>query len=204
MTSLRVAAAAALGLLATASSARADDLGTPAALQYGAAFVAETRVRSGDVCPSKSEEPCILGSGGGLGLRVGHRTRGSLYLGGVYQFTKHDSSNILNLAILQQARFEARRYFGADDRLTPFVHAGAGVVAYGDEWRPETWGAGFAIGPALSLEVTPEVFAGIAPTYEVVFLRAWRDGAGQARPDGAAHFVGLSLTLEVRHAYARY
>lgn len=199
-----LAASIVLPLVLASAPAAADEPGTRDALQYGAAFVAETRVRSGDICPSGSREPCILGSGGGLALRAGHRTRDGLYLGGVYQFTKHDSSNILNLPILQQLRAEVRRYVWTGDRIAPFFHASGGLVAYGTEWKPETWGMGLSIGPGLSFEVTPEVFAGVTPAYRVIFLRAWKDGAGQERPDGVAHFLGLELTLEARRAYARY
>ena len=40
-------------------------------LQYGVAFAAETVASAGDVCQSTAVDPCILGSGGGLTVRVG-------------------------------------------------------------------------------------------------------------------------------------
>jgi hypothetical protein len=51
-------------------------------LQYGVALVAEAVVSAGDVCPAGAEAPCIFGSGGGLAVRVGYRSRGPWYASG--------------------------------------------------------------------------------------------------------------------------
>ena len=45
-------------------------------VQYGVSLHTLTLLDSGDVCPVNAKTPCIVGSGGGLGLRVGYRTRG--------------------------------------------------------------------------------------------------------------------------------
>lgn len=173
-------------------------------LQYGAAFTAETRVASGGACPKGESAPCILNSGGGIALRVGHRSQRGLYLGGAYEFSKHDSSNLLNLAILQQLRGEARRYLMSGERVAPYALAGLGVAAYGNEWSVDTWGAVGTVGIGVEYEVTREVFVGFVPAYRVFVLRSWQDKAGQDRPGGIAQFLGLELTLEVRSVFERW
>src|SRR5687767_10734860 len=80
-------------------------------LQYGLALAAEAVASPGGVCPPDSVNPCILGSGGGVGLRFGYRARDPWFVGGAYEFSRHESSNLLRLAILQQFRAEGRFYF---------------------------------------------------------------------------------------------
>ena len=174
-------------------------------LQYGAAFTVETRAASGGVCPTGATVPCILNSGGGVAVRVGKRWQEERwYLGGVYGFSKHDAQNILNLAILQQLRAELRRYLGSGTRLTPYVPFGAGLAAYGNEWSVDTYGGVATVGIGIEYEVTREVFLGLSPSYRAFWFRSWRDKAGQERPGGLAHFVGLELTMEVRSIFERW
>jgi opacity protein-like surface antigen len=173
-------------------------------LQYGAAFTAETRVASGGACPKGEAVPCILNSGGGIALRVGHRSQRGLYLGGAYEFSKHDSSNLLNLAILQQLRGEIRRYLTSGERMAPYALGGLGLAGYGNEWSVDTWGGVVNVGIGVEYEVTREVFIGLAPAYRVFVLRGWHDKAGQDRPGGIAQFLGLELTLEVRSVFERW
>lgn len=174
-------------------------------LQYGAAFTVETRAASGGVCPTGATVPCILNSGGGVAIRVGKRWQEEgWYVGGVYAFSKHDASNILNLAILQQLRAELRRYLARGTRLTPYVPFGAGLAAYGNEWSVDTYGGVATLGIGVEYEVTREVFLGLSPAYRAFWFRSWRDKAGQERPGGLAHFVGLELTMEVRSVFERW
>src|ERR1039457_6660085 len=81
-------------------------------LQYGVSFVAENVAWAADICPTTNNSnnyvPCILGSGFGATVRVGYRSRSPWYFGGAYEFSHHDSSNLLRLAILQQIRAEGR------------------------------------------------------------------------------------------------
>src|SRR6188508_1448540 len=50
-------------------------------LQYGVSLHTLTLLSSGAVCPERATTPCIVGSGGGLGWRLGYRARGPFYLG---------------------------------------------------------------------------------------------------------------------------
>lgn len=194
-------------MLATLSPlARADD-GPKSELdflQYGAGFVAETRVAKGKVCPSGAEEPCILGSGGGVILRAAHRHHHGYSLGGAYEFTKQDASNIINLPILQQIRFEGRWYFSQGTRTAPFLFAGVGAVGYGNEWGIETWGGVLTTGVGVAHECNREVFCGASLGYRGIALDAFRDKAGQQRPAGVSHFIAIELLLEVRTRYGRW
>src|SRR5512146_1690741 len=93
-------------------------------LQYGVSLHTLTRVNSGSVCPEGASAPCILGSGGGLGLRVGYRSRGPFYLGASFQLSRLNSSNLLRLGILQRLLAEGRYYFDRGNRLTPYLLGG--------------------------------------------------------------------------------
>ena len=178
--------------------------------QYGAALVGETVGSAADVCPtSTGSAPCILGSGGGLAIRVGYRSRGAWFLGGAYEFTRHDSSNLLRLAILQQLRGEARYYADQGTRLTPFVAFAAGGVLYGSEWGAETGGLVLSVGPGLEFQITQSTVIGFAPMYRALVLRSFVDSAGQPRADsffgfGLAHLIGLELVFEVRDPLPRW
>ena len=49
-------------------------------LQYGVAIASENVALAGDICPSKANAPCIIGSGLGATIRAGYRLRGPWYL----------------------------------------------------------------------------------------------------------------------------
>ncbi len=101
-------------------------------LQYGVSFATENVAWAADVCPSGvGNVPCILGPGFGATIRVGYRSRSPWYFGGAYEFSHHDSSNLLRLAILQQLRAESRYYFDQGARLTPYLLGGLGAMIYG-------------------------------------------------------------------------
>jgi hypothetical protein len=108
-------------------------------IQYGVALVLETAL-AGNVCPDDATSPCILGSGGGLGLRAGYRSRDPWFFGGAYEFSRQDSSNLIRLAILQQLRFEVRYYLDRGTRTTPFAAGALGGMLYGGEWSASTGG----------------------------------------------------------------
>lgn len=173
--------------------------------QYGAAIVSEGRARAGSICPDEAVVPCILGSGGGVVLRGGRRAApGTWYLGGAYEFSRHDAANLLRLPILQQARFEARYYFVPERQLGPYLIGAAGFAVYGPEWGIETYGPLGSLGVGLEVESARGVFLGAALAYRVMRLEGWRDRAGQDRPDAFAHFVALELTIETRTPVARW
>jgi hypothetical protein len=171
--------------------------------QLGFAVAAETVVSPGNVCPDDATAPCILGSGGGLAVRFGYRLGGPWYFGGSYEFSRHDSSNLLRLGILQQLRAEARYYFDRGDRATGFLAAGAGVHVYGSDWAASTGGGVATLGGGVELELSANAIVGCAVMYRLLVPRAFRDGAGEQRGDGLlgfglAHLVGLEFALEVR------
>lgn len=178
-------------------------------LQYGVALAAESVASAGDVCPKGATAPCILGSGGGLAVRVGYRSRGPWYVGGAYEFSRQDSANLLRLAILQQLRAETRFYFDKAQRLTPYWGAGLGAALYGDEWGTETGGVTTFIGGGLEFQITQSTVIGAALYYRPLLLRGWFDAAGQRRADqflgfGLAHLVALELVMELRDPLARW
>jgi hypothetical protein len=193
-------------------------------LQYGVALTGETVASAGQVCPSganedgnttgtassgASDEYCILGDGGGLLIRVGYRSRGPWYLGGAYEFSRQDSSNLLRLAILQQVRAELRVYLTRVTRVSPYLGASLGGAIYGNEWGLDTWGGVSGIGAGLATQVTPTIVLNIALNYRQLFLRRWTDGAGQVRATGPldfglAHIVALEFGFEIREPLSRW
>lgn len=172
-------------------------------LQIGAALLSESVTAAGGVCPDKAREACILGSGGGVALRGGRRFQSGIWAGGVYSFSRHDAANLIKLPILQQLRFEGRFYLRQGYRLTPYVVVGAGLGAYGSEWRAETFGPLATLGMGGEIELTQQVYAGVALSYRPLFLGDWVDSAGQSR-GGLAHIIGLELTLETRGPFERW
>ena len=204
-----------LGVVLSGASLAADEVPEPPPnsleyFQYGVAIAAETVGSAADVCPSGAGRvPCILGSGGGLAIRVAYRSRGPWLVGGAYEFSRHDSSNLLKLAILQQLRAEGRYYADRSTRLTPYVGAGAGLALYGPEWGAVTGGAVATLGGGLEFQITQSTVVGCAPMYRAFLLRGFQDSAGQRRADrylgfGLAHFVALELIFEVREPLPRW
>lgn len=147
--------------------------------------------------------PCILGSGGGIGLRLGTRREHIWYFGGGYQFTKHDSSNLLRLPILQQLRAEARRYFDEGTRVAPYMLGQIGAALYGGEWRVDTYGALIGVGAGVEYQFSREATIGVATAYHGMYFDGWVDRVGQPRNGGLAHFIGLEITLEARGRFKR-
>jgi opacity protein-like surface antigen len=190
--------------------------------QYGVAVALEKLLSGGDVCPApqvtmtptgteaaKKSTPCILGSGGGLAIRMGYRSRGPWYLGGAYEFTRMDSSNLLRLGVLQQLRAEGRYYLDEGNRLTPYGMLGFGGVFYGNEWNVASGGPMMSAGLGLEFQVTQSTVIGVALGYHGFLFHHWTDSTGQVRADkylgfGFAHTLGLELTLELRSPLARW
>lgn len=178
-------------------------------LQYGVAIVAETVASPGDVCPAGATAPCIFGSGGGLALRVGYRSRGPWYVGGAYESSRQDPSNLMRLAILQQLRAESRYYLDEGNRFTPYGTGGVGVALYGNEWGSDTGGVTTFLGVGFEFQLSRSAVVGAAAAYRPFLLRGWTDSAGQARANrylgfGLAHVVALELLVEVRDPLPRW
>ncbi|MDX2051573.1 MAG: hypothetical protein SFV15_04220 [Polyangiaceae bacterium] len=206
-----------LALALCASRANADPLeGEPTpppinteALHYGVAFALESIASGGNVCPAADgPSNCILGSGFGLGIRVGYRSRPWLFAG-VYEFSRQQSANLLRLAILQQLRGEARYYYEAGNRATTYVVGGLGPMVYGDEWGVESGGAVGSLGLGIEYEVSATTLVGAALAYRPLLFRSWTDDAGVRRANGAlgfgfAHSIALEVTFEQREVLPRW
>lgn len=176
--------------------------------QYGVSFATETAISPGATCPDPQTspvppKPCILGSGGGLAIRGGYRNPGAWYIGGAYEFTKMDSSNLYRLGIFQQLRGEMRYMLDIGYRASPYLQWGAGAVLYGNEWGAETGGGLLFAGLGVEIEVSRLAVVGFGFVYRPTLLAAWKDSAGQERPLGVAQFVGVDLILEVRTVLGR-
>ncbi len=178
-------------------------------LQYGVGLTTETVLAAADVCPPDSATPCILGSGLGPAIRVGYRSRGPWYVGGAYEFSRQESSNLLRLAILQQFRGEFRYYADEGTRLTPYAAGGLGAALYGSEWGTDTGGVTTYLGGGLEYQLSRTTVIGAGLAYRALLLRGWTDRSGQRRADhyvgfGLAHLLALELVLEVRDPLPRW
>jgi hypothetical protein len=202
----------ALWALGAPGVAKAEDRAARATehyLQYGVGFSAETVPWPGSICPDNAAAPCILKSGVGLVVRIGYRARGPFYLGGAYEFSRQESSNLLRLAILQQLRGEARYYLREDTRFTPYLAAAAGGALYGNEWGFDTGGIVAFLGAGFEFQVSGSTVVGAALGYRPLVFRRWKDSAGQVRADdlfgfGVAHLIAGELTFEVRNPLSRW
>jgi hypothetical protein len=178
-------------------------------LQYGAAFATEMAAGAGSICPATAVAPCILGSGVGLTLRMGYRTRGPLYVGGAYEFSRQDPSNLLRLAILQQLRGEARYYMLEGTRASPYLAGAFGGVLYGNEWGADTGGITAYLGGGVEFQISRTSVVGASLGYRPIAFRHWEDSAGQVRADalfgfGIGHLIAAELVFEVRDPLSRW
>jgi hypothetical protein len=178
-------------------------------MHFGVAVAFEPVLSPGHVCPADAQTPCIFGSGGGLAVRFGYRSRGAWFFAGAYEFSRQNAANLLRLPILQQLRAEIRRYFDRGKRLTPYATAALGAMAYGDEWGIETAGIAGGLGGGVEFEVSRTAVVGAAILYRPLAFRRWVDSAGQLRADGylgfgLAHVIGLELILALRDPLPRW
>ena len=208
-------AAAVAGVVAGLSSAaRADDAvatsvresfsAAPvphhAVLQCGGARAVEAVAAPGPMCSSAAN--CILGSGGGIAIRVGWRPSDYVYIGGAYEMSKQEPNQLYLLGILQQLRGEFRRYFPTGRETMPFALVGVGVHGYGNEWGIDTEGPSGTLGGGLEVELTRSLALELTLAYRPMFFRAWNDSSTVAphHDAGIAHFVGLEVALEAKDA----
>jgi hypothetical protein len=168
-------------------------------LQYGVAFTVEGVAAPGPIC-SEAVNPCILGSGAGITIRVGWRPTEDFYIGGAYEFSKQDPNKLYRLGILQQARGELRHYFPNGRSTAPFALVGLGLATYGNEWTVDTWGPAAALGGGVEVELSGKVALGVSLGYRPVYLHAFVDSSTLSHESGIAHFVGLELALEAQDA----
>ena len=166
-------------------------------VQYGVAITAEVVSAAGPICDNVSV-PCILGPGGGVAARLGWRGVGAWYLGGAYEFSKQDPNKLLRLAILQQARAEARYYFVSGRDTEPYLAAGLGIAGYGNEWGVDTWGPAGFLGLGLETQITRRTVVGVALAYRLLYFQQFTDTSGAPRSAGLAQLIGVDFVLEQR------
>jgi hypothetical protein len=168
-------------------------------LQYGVAFTVEGVAAPGPIC-SDPNAPCILGSGGGIAVRIGWRPTEDLYIGGAYELSKQEPNELYRLGILQQARAEARHYFRTGHRTRPFAMVGGGLAGYGNEWAIDTWGPSLAVGGGVELEVSGGVMFDAALIYRPIYFRSFVDSSTLSHEGGISHFICLELAVEAQEA----
>ncbi|MBX3227012.1 MAG: hypothetical protein KIT84_41195 [Labilithrix sp.] len=168
--------------------------------QYGVAFTTEQVVSPGPICDDPTQ-PCVLGAGGGLVIRGGWRSAGSLYLGGAYELTKQDPSKLYRIALLQQARAEARYYIQTYRVAEPYVTASLGAVGYGNEWKVDTYGPAGSLGVGIEYQVTQRTVVGLAASYRLAYFSRFVDTTKFEREGGVAQLFGIDLVLEQRDAF---
>ena len=164
-------------------------------IQYGVGLAAEVVGSPGPICPNVSN--CILGSGGGLDVRVGWRPVDRIYVGGAYEMSKQDPNQLYRLGILQQLRAEGRRYFPTGKEVAPFILVGAGASAYGNEWRVDTWGVNATLGGGLEAELGGAAIV-LSLAYRPMYFQAWADSSGIPHDSGIAHFFSLEASIEAK------
>ena len=168
-------------------------------IDYGISFMSEALLAAGGICKNGLKENCVLGGGAGLAFAAYYRAPG-YSLGAVYEVTFHDSSNIYQRGVLQQARAEWRirpRWLTFSDSFVAFLGLGAGVAGYGDNWAISTYGpsAHFMVGGEIDLGVKVALVVSIA--YRALYFKSFVDASGQERPTGVSHMLGLQLGIEL-------
>jgi hypothetical protein len=166
-------------------------------LQYGLAFTVEDVLSAGPICPTS---PCILGSGGGIAVRVGFRANERLYLGGTYELSKQEPNKLYLLGTLQQARAEGRWYFPTGHRTTPFVLAGAGLAGYGNEGDVDTWGPSVELGGGIEVQLSGGSLVALSLLYRPIYLRSFVDSSTSSHGSGIAQFMSLEIAVEAQDA----
>lgn len=167
-------------------------------VQYGAALAAELVASPGAICPSTSQSPCVIGSGGGLALRMGYRFHAPWYLGVSYEFSKQDAHKAIHVAMLQQLRSEARYYLPVRGAYVPFVTAGGGFVTYGSQFGIATLGGMAFFGAGLEIQLSPTSLFALIASYRPVVLTTWEDTTRAQRPTGLLSMIGLEVAFEQR------
>jgi hypothetical protein len=172
-------------------------------IQYGVAFTTEFVAQDSALCNSTSKVvQCLLGSGAGLVFpRVGWRSPGHWYLGGAYEFSKHDAGTVYLLPILQQLRAEARYYLFEGHVGTPFIEGSLGLAGYGNEWTVDSYGPAVSLAIGVEAQISRNTVVGGTLAYRAIHFSGFTDSAGTSRSDGFTQLVGLNILLEVRDPY---
>jgi hypothetical protein len=223
MRRLRIASTLALFLAARGASAEEatatseEEIASSAAvpppsharyIQYGVAFTGEfvgVLSSPGPMCDGavratgEHEPTCILGSGGGVAVRLGYRTPSAWYFGGALELSKQDPNKLYRLAILKQLRAEARYYFRPELQTQPFLTGGLGVAAYGNEFDvTDTFGPLASLGVGAETQISRQTVFVVDVAYRAVYFTRFTDTSGADRPAGIATILGIGLALEER------
>jgi hypothetical protein len=166
-------------------------------VQYGAALSAELVASAGAVCGEKASVPCVIGSGGGVGLRAGYRFHAPFYLGAAYEFSKQDAHKSLDLAILQQLRAETRTFLPLPGLYRPFLTVGAGVVGYGSQFGIDAVGGVGFVGFGLEVEFSRASIMSVILSYRPILLTNWRESTLLAS-SGVLSVIGFEVGFEER------
>ena len=171
----------------------------PNIFQFGIALAGKFALGS-PFCHSGAT--CVLGSGGGIAARFGHVFQNHWYVGGGYDFSKHDSSQLYRLAILQQVRIEGRYLYPLSKSwlLVPF--SAAGLAGYGNEWSVHTWGPALTLGVAVEAHVGGSV-VGLGLSWQGMYLQRFSDPGhdGAFFAAGVPQFMSLELRLEATERF---
>lgn len=169
---------------------------------YGIAVSGDFLVAPGALCRDDAA-PCILGSGGGLVLRGGYQSPGPWWIGGAYQFSTTDSSNLYRLGTLQQLRAEMRYVLDLGYRTSPYATWGIGGVVYGNEFGVETGGGTGFLGLGFEMQLSRLAMLGGAVYYQPMVFAGFEDTAGFTRDTGVAHYMRVELQVELRSELSR-
>ncbi len=170
-------------------------------MSYGAGATADILADSGAGC--REDTPCIFGNGGGLVVRGGYHSPGPWYVGGAYQISKTNSSNLYRLATLQQLRAEMRYTLQMDFRTSPYATWGIGGVTYGNEWGVETGGGTAFLGLGFESQLSRLASIGLAFHYQPMVFAGFTDTADFDRDPGMVQYLRLELKLEIRSEVSR-
>ncbi|MGZ3449564.1 MAG: hypothetical protein ACXVEF_08180 [Polyangiales bacterium] len=168
-------------------------------LTFGFSFLSEGLLATGNVCPKSASEKCVLGSGGGISFSGALRTP-TYSLGAAYAATFHDSNNIYQRGVVQEARGEFRfrpREWTIGESINPFIGTGAGLAMFGDNWQVATIGLAGHGSVGVEFDLGVKVAVLFAITYRAIYFRSFDDASGQHRPAGLAQMLGLQLGLEL-------
>ncbi|MEO7111910.1 MAG: hypothetical protein ABI183_15815 [Polyangiaceae bacterium] len=169
-------------------------------VQYGAALAAESVLSAGAICGS-STQPCILGSGAGVAVRLGLRTAGPWYFGGAYELSKQDPGKLYRLAILQQLRFEGRYYIDTGRDVQPVAIGAIGVAGYGNEWGVDTFGPLATLGVGIEAQISRTTVVGVYLAYRAMYFKEFTDPTHSDRSAGIAQLVALEFDLGARDPF---
>jgi hypothetical protein len=164
-------------------------------LQASAGLVGEFVVHAGGLCEGTSS--CILGSGAGVVARAGWRNTSPFFLGAAYELTRHDADNLYRLATLQHIRGEVRYIMDSQMQTRPFLVAGVGILAYGNEWGVDSQGAALSLGIGMESELGPSTLASTCLSYRTAYFTPFQVATVGVLPGSVAHFLSLEFTLDV-------